>query len=275
MRPSPRLSDCRKAGAARTRARQFARRPDLERQRLAGRGASLVTIADEGSRRLLGGLRRSSQRVVCRPNEDARRVQLRPHPVVDRKRTAATPPSGFLRRSEHCGALVASGPFVHRGRALAGTGVVRTVAKSSTSMRRWGRPAAPGLIGLPSNELFCRRSTRGLFGLRRGGARPARADDAAQRRLSRHAVPIEAAPGLRGRLAMSRDAGYSVSHVQRCGLVVMEQISGIKTPVSPPFLANLSGDHGQALPPHKTLRSSRQRRLSPGVVYIGSPAIQL
>jgi hypothetical protein len=60
------------------------------------------------------------------------------------------------------------------------------------------------------------------------------------------ALPIEAATGLRGGLAMSLDAGYSVSHVQRYVLAVMEQLSRIETLISARFLANVSGDSGRA-----------------------------
>jgi hypothetical protein len=58
-------------------------------------------------------------------------------------------------------------------------------------------------------------------------------------------LPIEAATGLRGGLAASLDAGYSVSHVQHYGLAVMKQLSRIETLIRAPFLANVSGNSGR------------------------------
>ena len=50
-----------------------------------------------------------------------------------------------------------------------------------------------------------------------------------------------------GRLAMSHEGGYSASYVPYCGLAVMEQLSGVKTPIDDPFLGNVSGYPGQDL----------------------------
>jgi hypothetical protein len=89
--------------------------------------------------------------------------------------------------------------------------------------------------------------TRGLYGLRRGGARSTLADDDAQRRLTRHGGLADRGgdrPSRRPRHVL--DAGYSVSHVQRYVLAVMEQLSRIETLISAPFLANVSGDSGRA-----------------------------
>jgi acetoin utilization deacetylase AcuC-like enzyme len=54
-----------------------------------------------------------------------------------------------------------------------------------------------------------------------------------------------------GRLAMSHEGGYSASYVPYCGLAVMEQLSGVRTKIDDPFLANFSGYPGQQLQPHQ------------------------
>ena len=61
---------------------------------------------------------------------------------------------------------------------------------------------------------------------------------------------MEAADALcSGRLAMSHEGGYSASYVPYCGLAVMEQLSGIKTPVDDPFMASFGRYPGQTLQP--------------------------
>jgi len=54
-----------------------------------------------------------------------------------------------------------------------------------------------------------------------------------------------------GRLAMSHEGGYSAAYVPYCGLAVMEELSGIKTPIDDPFLPVFLNYHGQALQPHQ------------------------
>jgi acetoin utilization deacetylase AcuC-like enzyme len=54
-----------------------------------------------------------------------------------------------------------------------------------------------------------------------------------------------------GRLAMSHEGGYSATYVPYCGLAVMEQLSGIRTKIDDPFLANFSGYPGQLMQPHQ------------------------
>jgi hypothetical protein len=154
---------------------------------------------------------------------------------------------GFLRRSEHVGDLVASGGCVRRGRASRNERGESCGEGFNINAPLWPGCSA-GAYRVAFERIVVPALTRGLFGLRRSAVRSARVDDDAQRRLSRYgAMPIDATTGLRGGLAMSHDAGYSVSRVQHYGLAVMEQLSGIKTPISAPFLANVSGDSGQAL----------------------------
>ena len=40
-----------------------------------------------------------------------------------------------------------------------------------------------------------------------------------------------------GRLVLCHEGGYSTTYVPFCGLAVLEQLSGIRTPVSDPYLA--------------------------------------
>ncbi len=65
---------------------------------------------------------------------------------------------------------------------------------------------------------------------------------------------MEAAADLcAGRLAMSHEGGYSASYVPYCGLAVMSsgQLSGVRTKIDDPFLANFRGYPGQQLQPHQ------------------------
>lgn len=54
-----------------------------------------------------------------------------------------------------------------------------------------------------------------------------------------------------GRLAMSHEGGYSASYVPYCGLAVLEQLSGIRTGVTDPFLDVFRNYAGQSLQPHQ------------------------
>jgi acetoin utilization deacetylase AcuC-like enzyme len=54
-----------------------------------------------------------------------------------------------------------------------------------------------------------------------------------------------------GRLVLSHEGGYAATYVPFCGLAVMEQLSGIRTPVTDPSAANLAGAGGQELQPHQ------------------------
>ena len=63
---------------------------------------------------------------------------------------------------------------------------------------------------------------------------------------------MEAADALcGGRLALSHEGGYSASYVPYCGLAVMEALSGIRTPVTDPFLDVFAAYGGQGLMPHQ------------------------
>ena len=63
---------------------------------------------------------------------------------------------------------------------------------------------------------------------------------------------MEAADDLcGGRLAMSHEGGYSASYVPYCGLAVMEQLSGFRTPIVDPFLAAFAAYPGQEVQPHQ------------------------
>ncbi|CAN7432860.1 class II histone deacetylase [Rhizobium sp. LjRoot30] len=54
-----------------------------------------------------------------------------------------------------------------------------------------------------------------------------------------------------GRLVMSHEGGYSAAYVPYCGLAVMEELSGIKTPIDDPFLPIFQGYYGQLIQPHQ------------------------
>lgn len=52
-----------------------------------------------------------------------------------------------------------------------------------------------------------------------------------------------------GRLMMTHEGGYSAAYVPYCGLAVLEELSGIKTPIDDPFLGEFAGYPGQDLRP--------------------------
>lgn len=52
-----------------------------------------------------------------------------------------------------------------------------------------------------------------------------------------------------GRLMMSHEGGYSAAYVPYCGLAVMEELSGIKSPIDDPFFDEYAGYPGQELRP--------------------------
>ncbi|MEN0072705.1 MAG: hypothetical protein AAGC63_17120, partial [Propionicimonas sp.] len=53
-----------------------------------------------------------------------------------------------------------------------------------------------------------------------------------------------------GRLVLAHEGGYSPFAVPFCGLAILEELSGIRTPVVDPFLPGLEG-YGQGLLPHQ------------------------
>ncbi|WP_117191550.1 class II histone deacetylase [Rhizobium terrae] len=54
-----------------------------------------------------------------------------------------------------------------------------------------------------------------------------------------------------GRIVMSHEGGYSASYVPYCGLAVLEQLSGIRTGITDPFLEVFVNYSGQSLQPHQ------------------------
>jgi acetoin utilization deacetylase AcuC-like enzyme len=54
-----------------------------------------------------------------------------------------------------------------------------------------------------------------------------------------------------GRLLMCHEGGYNAPTVPYFGLAVLEQLSGIKTPIDDPFAQILQGLGGQNLQPHQ------------------------
>jgi acetoin utilization deacetylase AcuC-like enzyme len=64
-----------------------------------------------------------------------------------------------------------------------------------------------------------------------------------------------------GRLMMSHEGGYSASYVPYCGLAVLEQLSGIKTPIDDPFLPVFENYAGQQIRPHQQDEISKAAQL--------------
>jgi acetoin utilization deacetylase AcuC-like enzyme len=54
-----------------------------------------------------------------------------------------------------------------------------------------------------------------------------------------------------GRLVATHEGGYSNAYVPFCGLAVIEELAGIRTPVADPYLDELMGMGGQELQPHQ------------------------
>jgi acetoin utilization deacetylase AcuC-like enzyme len=54
-----------------------------------------------------------------------------------------------------------------------------------------------------------------------------------------------------GRLVLSHEGGYAPVYVPFCGLAVMEELCGVKTPVDDPMAASTAAAGGQALQPHQ------------------------
>lgn len=68
-----------------------------------------------------------------------------------------------------------------------------------------------------------------------------------------------------GRLMMSHEGGYSAAYVPYCGLAVMEQLSGIKSAIDDPFLANFQGYAGHRLQPHQASVIAKAAELVSGI----------
>ena len=65
-----------------------------------------------------------------------------------------------------------------------------------------------------------------------------------------------------GRLVLSHEGGYSPIYVPFCGLAVMEELSGVKTPVDDPMAARTASAGGQELQPHQDELIRRAERLA-------------
>ena len=65
-----------------------------------------------------------------------------------------------------------------------------------------------------------------------------------------------------GRLVLSHEGGYAPIYVPFCGLAVMEELSGVKTPVDDPMAARAAAAGGQDLQPHQDEIISRAETLA-------------
>jgi hypothetical protein len=68
-----------------------------------------------------------------------------------------------------------------------------------------------------------------------------------------------------GRLVMTHEGGYSAMYVPYCGLAVLEEMSGIKTPVEDPWAPLMAGWGGQDLQPHQAALIDQAARLVEGI----------
>jgi acetoin utilization deacetylase AcuC-like enzyme len=68
-----------------------------------------------------------------------------------------------------------------------------------------------------------------------------------------------------GRLMMSHEGGYSAAYVPYCGLAVMEELSGIKSPIDDPFFDEYAGYPGQELRPWQAEAISAAAALLNGI----------
>lgn len=64
-----------------------------------------------------------------------------------------------------------------------------------------------------------------------------------------------------GRLAMSHEGGYSSAYVPYCGLAVMEELSGLKSPIDDPFLSTFENYRGQTVLPHQQSEIAKAAQL--------------
>ncbi|MFN8459741.1 MAG: class II histone deacetylase [Anaerolineae bacterium] len=69
-------------------------------------------------------------------------------------------------------------------------------------------------------------------------------------RLLTRQLMTAAAEVCGGRLLMCHEGGYSAVYVPYCGLAVLEELSGIRSPVDDPFLPVFAGQGGYDLLPH-------------------------
>jgi acetoin utilization deacetylase AcuC-like enzyme len=64
-----------------------------------------------------------------------------------------------------------------------------------------------------------------------------------------------------GRLVLAHEGGYSETYVPFCGLAIIEQLSGIRTPVADPFLDLAESRAYQEMQPHQEIVIERAREL--------------
>ena len=65
----------------------------------------------------------------------------------------------------------------------------------------------------------------------------------------------------RGRLVLSHEGGYSEAYVPFCGIAVVEELCGLRTEISDPFLELNSGWAYHQLQPHQEAVIERAREL--------------
>jgi acetoin utilization deacetylase AcuC-like enzyme len=64
-----------------------------------------------------------------------------------------------------------------------------------------------------------------------------------------------------GRLAMCHEGGYDAAYVPFCGLAILEELSGVRTACSDPFLGVLQRGPGEVLQPHQEEAVARAEAL--------------
>jgi len=64
-----------------------------------------------------------------------------------------------------------------------------------------------------------------------------------------------------GRVVATHEGGYSFAYVPFCGLAVIEELSGIRTPVIDPYLAEFEMMTGHVLLPHQAQVIDRASQL--------------
>ena len=64
-----------------------------------------------------------------------------------------------------------------------------------------------------------------------------------------------------GRVVMLHEGGYSTAYVPNCGLAVIEELAGFRTPCADPFLPVFQNMGGQGLLAHQELVIQQARKL--------------
>ena len=68
-----------------------------------------------------------------------------------------------------------------------------------------------------------------------------------------------------GRLVICHEGGYSPAYVPYCGLVIVEELAGVRTDLADPLLGLLEGMGGQDLQPHQDAVIKQAEKLVAGV----------